>query len=229
MDAVSQLAAGRDTYVLYDPEHTSSCDIDRERLRVEFGPGRNGKDRVVILTAAQAQFEDKLTARERDPVAYAERRRDMLGRAAAAQAHAQAHAQAIMEAVQAGDFSEVERLKTLLATGGASEHPAGPGSVAPGVSGPEDPLERLQKLADLHDRGALTDAEFAAEKASANLAEASRRAWSGTMGESPRQRCEDCCIPPPMRKSGSRVLVLSKLRSPAGHHFGCCMQIGERN
>jgi Short C-terminal domain len=28
-----------------------------------------------------------------------------------------------------------------------------------------DPLDRLGKLADLHDRGALTDAEFAAEKA----------------------------------------------------------------
>ena len=28
-----------------------------------------------------------------------------------------------------------------------------------------DPLERLQKLADLHDHGVLTDAEFAAEKA----------------------------------------------------------------
>src|SRR5207302_9286673 len=30
---------------------------------------------------------------------------------------------------------------------------------------PPDPVERLQKLADLHDRGALTDAEFAVEKA----------------------------------------------------------------
>ena len=28
-----------------------------------------------------------------------------------------------------------------------------------------DPVEQLQRLADLHDRGALTDAEFAAEKA----------------------------------------------------------------
>ena len=69
MDAVQHLALGRDTYVLYDPEHTSRCDIDRERLRAEFGPGRTGKDRVVIVTAGQAQFEDKLTARERDPAA----------------------------------------------------------------------------------------------------------------------------------------------------------------
>jgi hypothetical protein len=28
-----------------------------------------------------------------------------------------------------------------------------------------DPLERLARLGDLHDRGVLTDAEFAAEKA----------------------------------------------------------------
>ena len=30
---------------------------------------------------------------------------------------------------------------------------------------PSDPVERLAKLADLHERGALTDAEFATEKA----------------------------------------------------------------
>jgi len=160
MDAVQQLAPGRDTYVLYDPEHPSRCDIDRDRLRNEFGPGRTGKDRVVILTDAQAQFEDKLTSREKDPGAYAEHRQEMLDRAAAAKAHAQA----ITEAAQAGDFTEVERLKALLATGAATA-PARPVSVRPDATRPEDSLERLQKLADLHDRGALTDAEFAAEKA----------------------------------------------------------------
>jgi hypothetical protein len=161
MDAVQQLAPGRDTYVLYDPEHTSRCDIDRERLRNEFGPERNGKDRVVILTAAQAQFEVKLTARDKDPAAYAEHRRNMSDRAAAQQAYAQA----IRDAVQAGDFAEVERLRANRATGGPADGPSGPGSVRSGVASPEDPLERLQKLADLHDRGALTDTEFAAEKA----------------------------------------------------------------
>lgn len=160
MDAVTQLAVGRDTYVLYDPAQTSRCEIDRERLRNEFGAGRNGKDRVVILTASQAQFEDKLTAREADPAGYAEHRRDTTERAAAAQATAKA----ITDALQAGDFAEVERLKAQLATGGAPEDASGPGP-GPGVAAPEDPLERLQKLADLHDRGALTDAEFDAEKA----------------------------------------------------------------
>ena len=42
--------------------------------------------------------------------------------------------------------------------------PAKVSSAASSAAG-ADPLERLQKLADLHDRGVLTDAEFAAEKA----------------------------------------------------------------
>jgi hypothetical protein len=36
--------------------------------------------------------------------------------------------------------------------------------VAP-ASGPADPLERIQKLAELHSSGALADDEFAAQKA----------------------------------------------------------------
>jgi hypothetical protein len=41
-----------------------------------------------------------------------------------------------------------------------------PGAVPAGASdGGPAPVEQLQKLADPHDRGALTDAEFAAEKA----------------------------------------------------------------
>jgi hypothetical protein len=43
---------------------------------------------------------------------------------------------------------------------------AGAGDAAPqGAADAGDPLDRLQTLADLHDRGALTDAEFAAAKA----------------------------------------------------------------
>lgn len=161
MDAVQQLAPGRDTYVLYDPGHASRCDIDRERLRAEFGSGRTGKDRVVILSADQAQFEHRLTARERDPAAYANQMHDMSERAAAAKAQVQA----ITDAARAGDFAEVERLKAELAAGRAARVPSGSGSGRQDAAGSEDPLERLKKLADLHDRGALTDAEFAAEKA----------------------------------------------------------------
>jgi hypothetical protein len=112
----------------------------------------------VILTDAQAQFEEKLTARDRDPAAYAGHIRDMAEKAAAGQTYAQA----IRDALRAGDLAEVERLKAQLATGAAA---MSFGPVHASAAGPEDPLDRLQKLADLHDRGALTDAEFAAEKA----------------------------------------------------------------
>lgn len=161
MDAVQQLVPGRDTYVLYDPEHASRCEIDRERLRAEFGPGRTGQDRVVILTAGQVQFEDRLTARERDPAAYANEMHDKLEKAASAKAQVQA----ITDAARAGDFAQVERLQAELTAGRSAWGASASGSVRQGAPGSEDPLERLQKLADLHDRGALTDAEFAAEKA----------------------------------------------------------------
>jgi hypothetical protein len=52
------------------------------------------------------------------------------------------------------ELQELERLEAQEASDGRA---------ASGTS--TDPLERLQKLADLHDRGALTDAEFTAEKA----------------------------------------------------------------
>jgi hypothetical protein len=41
--------------------------------------------------------------------------------------------------------------------------PQASGTVSPPASG-DDPLDRLSKLADLHERGALTDAEFEAQK-----------------------------------------------------------------
>jgi len=49
----------------------------------------------------------------------------------------------------------------------AAEHPGSVvrfGVAACGSAG-SDPLDRLQRLADLHDRGVITDAEFTAEKA----------------------------------------------------------------
>jgi Short C-terminal domain len=57
-----------------------------------------------------------------------------------------------------GDAAEVARLRAKLA-----EHERGSAPTPAGATA--DPIDRLQKLADLHDRGALTDAEFAAEKA----------------------------------------------------------------
>jgi hypothetical protein len=64
------------------------------------------------------------------------------------------------------DPGKVEEMKEKLRQraaqnpGSGVQFPAG-GSAA----GSTDPVERLEKLADLRDRGALTDAEFAAEKA----------------------------------------------------------------
>jgi len=64
------------------------------------------------------------------------------------------------------DPARIEQMKAKLMQMAAEN----PGSVVrPSAAGPtsgvSDPIERLAKLADLYGRGALTDAEFAAEKA----------------------------------------------------------------
>lgn len=73
----------------------------------------------------------------------------------------------IKRAKAAGDLAEVERLKSEFTTRAgqkaAAAHQAA-ARLAPQTDA-SDPLERLQKLGDLHERGVLTDAEFAAEKA----------------------------------------------------------------
>jgi Short C-terminal domain len=74
---------------------------------------------------------------------------------------------AIKQARATGDLDEVARLKAEFARRSAAdqESPAEPGAGAGSGTGSDDPLERLQKLGDLRDRGILTEAEFAAEKA----------------------------------------------------------------
>jgi Short C-terminal domain len=57
--------------------------------------------------------------------------------------------------------TEFQRLAALRPDSTSGPYPARPGASSEAA----DPLDRLQKLADLHDRGVLTDAEFAAEKA----------------------------------------------------------------
>jgi hypothetical protein len=74
---------------------------------------------------------------------------------------------AIQQAKASGDHAELERLKveflagTLRNADAARLQAAG---VAP-PPGESDPVERLSTLADLHQRGELTDAEFACAKA----------------------------------------------------------------
>ena len=54
---------------------------------------------------------------------------------------------------------------TALGAGGSAAAGATPGGqAAPAADGGDDTLEKLQKLADLRDRGALTDEEFEDEK-----------------------------------------------------------------
>jgi Short C-terminal domain len=57
--------------------------------------------------------------------------------------------------------AECQRLSALRLEGSSGRSAANPASSTPAV----DPLERLEKLADLHDRGVLDDAEFAVQKA----------------------------------------------------------------
>jgi hypothetical protein len=67
---------------------------------------------------------------------------------------------AIVIAARRGDGAEVTRLTAKL-----EEQRGTRDTLSAPPREPSDPLDRLQKLADLHDRGALTEAEFAAEKA----------------------------------------------------------------
>jgi hypothetical protein len=64
----------------------------------------------------------------------------------------------IRMAQRKGDTAEAARFTTVL------EQLESGTFVAP-ASGPADPLDRIQKLAELHSSGALTDEEFAAQKA----------------------------------------------------------------
>jgi hypothetical protein len=61
------------------------------------------------------------------------------------------------------DAADAARAQAKQARISDRERHFAPGTVPPGTA--SDPVERLEKLAGLRDRGALTDAEFAAQKA----------------------------------------------------------------
>ena len=71
------------------------------------------------------------------------------------------------ELQQLMDMEEAERTGATATAGASAPIASAPTSSGPArrQSADDDRIDRLQKLADLHDRGALTDAEFADEKA----------------------------------------------------------------
>jgi hypothetical protein len=90
-----------------------------------------------------------------------------VGRMSAATTDVSETIAAIKRARASGDLGEVERLKREFQR--RSDEIRSPPRQVPAAEAssrpaPSDRLERLQKLADLRDRGVLTDAEFEAEK-----------------------------------------------------------------
>jgi hypothetical protein len=104
------LARGRaHTYVLYDPGHPSTCEIDTDRLEREYGPidGPHGPEHRLAIPSPHADIE------------------------------------------VSGDSSVL---------GEGFKHAQQP-------AGGDDEVEKLNKLAELHSSGALSDDEFATAKA----------------------------------------------------------------
>lgn len=138
-----------------------------EQVRVKFDKDRQVEfDRSVLRemataskTAEQDRFSATAGAAPGTPVAsHAQSSPDD----AAATYRAMRIRAAITQAEQAGNAAEVERLQGMLAKVEAGDLSL-PDSTP--IAPPADPLDRIQKLSDLHESGALTDEEFAAQKA----------------------------------------------------------------
>jgi hypothetical protein len=144
---VQRIQSGRQTYVLYDPEDPEHCDIDRERLTKEFGPAPNGKHRVDIpLKGTEEEAEYRRGAR------LARRDKLVAKRAELGLDPVPVHSKTARGSEITLGATSLEDMMALVAQAG-------------GNAPTPDPAERLGKLADLHDRGVLTDEEFAAQKA----------------------------------------------------------------
>jgi hypothetical protein len=138
--------------VRYDPE-------DRSKIEIDSAAVKQGKE--ADREYANQRREERLAAASSpDAVPLAEI--VAMGIAARTPVPGETGVESMLRAsiaiaARRGDGAEVTRLTAKLAQQrGTSSAPQGE---------PSDPLDRLQKLADLHDRGVLTDAEFAAEKA----------------------------------------------------------------
>jgi hypothetical protein len=134
--------------VRYDPKDHSKIEIDSEAVKRGREAAREYfKRRAIERGEAQLAAVSSLAA---GPAGDAVTKR---GRAPTF-----AEIKAMGAAKAKGDSAEIDRLTARF-----SQFERG--TVPAPHAEPSDRLDRLQKLADLHDRGALTDAEFAAEKA----------------------------------------------------------------
>jgi hypothetical protein len=146
--------------VRYDPEDRSKIEIDSAAVKQGKEAAREAARERSKRLAIQ-RGEERLAAAS-SPGALPLAEIKAMGIAARTPVPGETGVESMLRAsiaiaARKGDGAEVTRLTAKLAQQrGTLPAPQGE---------PSDPLDRLQKLADLHDRGALTDAEFAAEKA----------------------------------------------------------------
>jgi hypothetical protein len=146
--------------VRYDPEDRSKIEIDSTAVKQGKEEAREAARERSKRLAIQRGEEQLAAASSPGAVPLAEIK--AIGIAARTPVPGETGIESMLRASIAiaagkGDGAEVARLTAKLAEQrGTSPAPQSEAS---------DPLDRLQKLADLHDRGVLTDAEFAAEKA----------------------------------------------------------------
>jgi Short C-terminal domain len=146
--------------VRYDPEDRSKIEIDSAAVKQGKEAAREAARERSKRLAIQRGEEQLAAASSPGAVPLAEIK--AMGMAARTPVPGETGVEGMLRAsiaiaARKGDGAEVTRLTAKLAEQRGTL-PASQGE-------PSDPIDRLQKLADLHDRGVLTDAEFAAEKA----------------------------------------------------------------
>jgi Short C-terminal domain len=135
-----RLQAGRWTYVLDNPEKPDTCDLDKDRLAKEFGVDRHGHPVMVPRDVSNGWFHSGSDGSAAASSPEPEGKDDRMARMMALASDPAARQKLIQEQMAAS---------------------------APAAAAPPRPdiTEQLSKLADLRDRGVLSEAEFAAEKA----------------------------------------------------------------
>jgi hypothetical protein len=156
-DSAIQFHVGDVIPVRYDSSDHSRVMLDTEELKARFlqqyeaDKARSEADTAALIARGEARAAGNENDQEPSSAAW-----DVGGAGDAVRA--EIHVET--------DPAKIEAMKEKLRQMAAQN----PTSVvrfssAGGAEVTSDPVERLEKLADLHERGALTDAEFAAEKA----------------------------------------------------------------